>query len=166
MPSRLNPIGWLAKYLIVPVLVAAVGFLFVGPRVGKDFLRGSAPLLRKKIESVVPLNPGKPDQESTRPATVSSVAPSTTPPESVDSTENDPIPDAEKPDADVSVSVRPAPAIRITSPPPFHRRKRKPRPPEDSTKTAPPTSNLKNEAAPTTPKPEVGPTTTAGDGQL
>ena len=145
MPSRLTPFGWLAKYLVVPILVAAIGFLFVGPRVGKDFLRGSAPLLRKKIEAVVTLAPKRPD-------------PSNSPPTSAEvpagGGETTEAPKPDKPDADVSVSVRPAPAIKITSPPPFRRhRRRKPTtvpagPPTGQT----PTERPKSEATPTPDK--------------
>ena len=46
MASRLTPIGWITKFLVVPAALAAVGFYVIGPRIGAP--DKSAP---KKVES-------------------------------------------------------------------------------------------------------------------
>jgi len=34
MATRLTPIGWISKYLVLPAGLAAVGFFLIGPRIG------------------------------------------------------------------------------------------------------------------------------------
>ena len=117
MSARLTPFGWLAKFLIVPVLAAGVGYWVVGPHVGKDFLRGKAPLLRHKVESALALADPKshPAQATANPANPA--------PEQVQPEQKPPVADT-TPSADVSVSVRPAREVEKFQPVRKYRRKR------------------------------------------
>ncbi|HWD38053.1 MAG TPA: hypothetical protein VG944_04340 [Fimbriimonas sp.] len=62
MRPRLTPLGLVLKWLIVPVLVGAIGYFLIGPRIGKRDLPADAP-------PSVPTQPVVDSRPATAPAT-------------------------------------------------------------------------------------------------
>lgn len=156
MSNRPSPLGWLTKFVVAPVSLAAIGYYVVGPRVGGD-LKAAAkvPGLNQLVAKGAPAppKPAEPGPQYQR-------GPDPTPVQDLTTHAGGP---------QVDVDVRPSVEAPVEEPKPKPRRKRrkpKPAPVETPQPAAEPVAPAPTvlEPAPASPPPTDPPADQGGSG--